>query len=453
MFSGGWADFRLGAIRLGASIAGAKTAGFAVFFEKDTTSTLGVAMGHCKVFACVVVGLASMFVIVPLAAGQAGQAGEGGDPQAAATAKANFDQRFAEYKDAARNIEQLQSDFQTADPATREQINDQLRDAVAAAKQKLDAMVVAATEAYRTAPNADPQITELLTAVAQFYSVGESPKSEGGVVNGGDNYERALPIIEVLVAGGAPEKRLPMWGFLAAFATNDYDLAQKYLDRAKESEALVHPQTLEDQVDQQAMASVLQYASLLEKYRELWAKEQEIRAAEAEADDLPRVKLATTKGDIVIELFENEAPQATANFLSLAKSGFYSNVAFHRVLPMFMAQGGDPQGDGSGGPGYSIRCECEEPDARHHFRGTLSMAHAGRDTGGSQFFLTFVPTTHLDGKHTVFGRVVEGIEVLGELQKRDPQAPGATPPDRILTAEVIRDRGHEYKFDKLPSRR
>ena len=119
---------------------------------------------------------------------------------------------------------------------------------------------------------------------------------------------------------------------------------------------------------------------------------------------------------------------------------------------MFMAQGGDPKGDGTGGPGYSIRCECYDPNYRHHFRGSLSMAHAGRDTGGSQFFLTFVPTPHLDGRHTVFGRVVEGMDVLGELEKRNPDAPGATPPDKIIKAEVLRDRGHEYTFEKLPGR-
>ena len=407
-------------------------------------------MSHCKVFAGVVVGLACMFVVVPRVVGQEAASG---DPQAGAAAKADFDQRFEAYKDAARRIEALQSDFQTADPAAREQINSQLRDAVAAAKQSLNAMVDSATALYRAAPNADPQITELLTTVAKFYSVGESPQSEKGVVNGGDNYERALPIDDALGIGGAGEKRLALWGVLADFDTSGNDVAQKYLDAAKESGVLAHPQTLEDPVDQQAMASVLQYAGLMDKYRQLWAEEQAIRAAEAAANDLPRVKLATTKGDIVVELFENEAPQATANFVTLAKSGFYNDVGLPRVVPRVMPQGGAPDGDGTGGPGDALRGECQEPNARHHFRGSLSMAHTGRDTGGSQFFLTFVPTTHLDGKHTVFGRVVEGIEVLGELQKRDPQEPSATPPDRIITAEVIRDRGHEYKFDKLPSRR
>ena len=138
------------------------------------------------------------------------------------------------------------------------------------------------------------------------------------------------------------------------------------------------------------------------------------------------MKLKTTKGDIVIELFENEAPQAAANFITLVKSGFYNGVTSTACCRTSWPRAAIPKGNGTGGPGYTIRCECYQPNYRHHFRGSLSMAHAGRDTGGSQFFLTFVPTPHLDGKHTVFGRVIEGMDVLGELQKRDPQWPSAS---------------------------
>ena len=186
-------------------------------------------------------------------------------------------------------------------------------------------------------------------------------------------------------------------------------------------------------------------------YKKAWAKEQEIRAKEAKANDLPRVKLKTDKGDIVVELFENEAPIATANFISLVEKGFYDGLGFHRVLKGFMAQGGCPDGTGAGGPGYNIPCECYKPEARKHFRGSLSMAHAGRDTGGSQFFLTFVPTTFLDGRHTAFGRVIEGIDVLANIRERDPSNPKAMlpPPDKIIKAEVIRKRDHEYKPTKV----
>ena len=158
--------------------------------------------------------------------------------------------------------------------------------------------------------------------------------------------------------------------------------------------------------------------------------------------------MKTSKGDILIELFENEAPNAVANFISLVEKDYYNGLTFHRVLSGFMAQGGCPDGTGAGGPGYNIPCECHQDPHRKHFRGSLSMAHAGRDTGGSQFFLNFVPTQHLDGRHTVFGRVTEGFDVLAKLQRRNPQDPSAPEPDKILEAEVVRKRDHPYEPKK-----
>ncbi len=176
-----------------------------------------------------------------------------------------------------------------------------------------------------------------------------------------------------------------------------------------------------------------------------------IRHQEHQADDLPRVKLTTTKGEIVVELFENEAPNTVANFISLTKAKFYDGLKFHRVIEGFVAQAGCPKGDGTGDPGYSIKCECFEKNARKHFTGSLSMAHGGRDTGGSQFFLTFRATSVLDGRHTVFGRAISGMDVLEQLTRNATDAgpiPGVEA-DKILKAEVVRDRGHEYKPAKV----
>ncbi|MBN2579428.1 MAG: peptidylprolyl isomerase [Pirellulales bacterium] len=180
-----------------------------------------------------------------------------------------------------------------------------------------------------------------------------------------------------------------------------------------------------------------------------WEAEEKIRKKEAQADDLPRVLIKTNKGDMVVELFENEAPNTVANFITLAEKGFYNGLTFHRVLPGFMAQGGDPSGNGTGGPGYSIPCECFQPNHRLHFRGTLSMAHAGRDTGGSQFFICFAPALQLDGRHTVFGRVIKGFDVLAKIQRRDPQDPNAPDPDKIVEMQVLRKRDHEYTVKKV----
>src|SRR5690606_36315249 len=136
---------------------------------------------------------------------------------------------------------------------------------------------------------------------------------------------------------------------------------------------------------------------------------------------------------------ENEAPDTVGNYISLVNKPFYDNSVFHRVLPGFMAQGGDPNGDGTGGPGYNIYCECYKEPHRNHFAGSLSMAHAGKDTGGSQFYITFKPTPHLNGRHTVFGRVVAGLDVLSKLQRIDPSDPksGAIVPDKIVEAEIV----------------
>jgi cyclophilin family peptidyl-prolyl cis-trans isomerase len=375
---------------------------------------------------------------------------------AAAQAKTVFDQQFAAYKDSFRQVEHLRTEYQTADEPTRAKINAELSQRIAAMQASVDGMIAAAVEVYRLAPSANPEITNLLVAVAKYDIVGQEPATPDQQITGGDRYEHALPIIKLLVDGGADRRELPVWGFVCAVATNDYDLADAYLKMAQQSGALTDNSLYSDDPGKRLQNLALEFAASLDEEREKWAKESAIRAAEAQADDLPRVRLSTTKGDITLELFEDQAPQTVANFITLVKQGFYDGVAFHRVIPMFMAQGGERAGDGTGGPGYAIRCECYSPDARMHFRGSLSMAHRGRDTGGSQFFITFMPTPHLDGKHTVFGRVTDGIDVLAELQRREPAAnparDAALPkPDRILKAEVLRDRGHEYKFERLPT--
>ena len=130
--------------------------------------------------------------------------------------------------------------------------------------------------------------------------------------------------------------------------------------------------------------------------------------------------IKTDKGDMNIELFGDEAPQNVMNFATLAKSGFYKGLNFHRVIPNFVIQGGCPYGNGMGGPGWRVKCECDHQTHRH-LRGTLSMAHAGRDTGGSQFFVCHSPQPHLDGVHTVFGQINDeaSLKVLDSIRQGD----------------------------------
>lgn len=128
--------------------------------------------------------------------------------------------------------------------------------------------------------------------------------------------------------------------------------------------------------------------------------------------------MSTDKGDMTIELYPDAAPNTVANFYVLAKDGFYSGLNFHRVIEGFVAQGGCPHGTGTGGPGWKIACETDSNPHRH-LQGSLSMAHAGRNTGGSQFFLVLEPQPHLDGKHTVFGKVTKGIDVMLSIERGD----------------------------------
>lgn len=131
---------------------------------------------------------------------------------------------------------------------------------------------------------------------------------------------------------------------------------------------------------------------------------------------MKKAVIETDKGNIVLELFEDEAPNTVANFVKLINKGYYNGLKFHRVIPNFVIQGGCPIGNGTGGPGYTIKCEI---NPKKHLTGTLSMAHAGKDTGGSQFFITHSPQPHLDGVHTVFGQVIEGMDVVNAIRQGD----------------------------------
>ncbi|MFT5640484.1 MAG: peptidyl-prolyl cis-trans isomerase B (cyclophilin B) [Cyclobacteriaceae bacterium] len=131
-------------------------------------------------------------------------------------------------------------------------------------------------------------------------------------------------------------------------------------------------------------------------------------------------EIQTQKGTMKIEFFEKDAPKAVQNFIDLAEKGFYDGLTFHRVIPNFMIQGGCPDGTGAGGPGHTIDCELDGEN-QYHDKGVLSMAHAGRNTGGSQFFICHNRdnTQHLDRQHTVFGKVVEGLDVVDKIGQGD----------------------------------
>ncbi len=140
--------------------------------------------------------------------------------------------------------------------------------------------------------------------------------------------------------------------------------------------------------------------------------------------------IKTEKGDMTVQFYDKDAPNTVANFLKLAKSGYYDGVTFHRVINDFVIQGGDPTGTGAGGPGYSIDCELDGEN-QYHDRGVLSMAHAGRNTGGSQFFICHsrTNTSHLDRNHTCFGKVIENVDVVDDIRQGD----------KILGIEIVEE--------------
>jgi cyclophilin family peptidyl-prolyl cis-trans isomerase len=355
--------------------------------------------------------------------------GQKGGPKAAEFAKVN-----AQWKDTVAKLSGLKIEYvNSADGAKKAEIAKEYNPLHSAADALLDKLIDAAKAAYAESPNTDKDLTDLLVSTLSYCTFREGQNhSKIGV----DDYERGFPIGKLLMENKCKDQSVPDLAGVSAFCVDEFDLAETYL---KQAQAIGH-------IDAVAAKDL----DLVGFYKNAWAKEKKIRAAEASADDLPRVMMKTTAGDIEIELFENEAPNTVLNFVTLADSGFYNGVPFHRVIPGFMAQGGDPTGKGTGGPGYTIPDECFRPDYRVHFRGSLSMAHTDQpNSGGSQFFLTFVPTHHLDGLHTVFGRVISGFDVLAKIKRRDPQEETVGDFDKIIDAKVTRRRKHSYDVKDL----
>ncbi|MFZ1933022.1 MAG: peptidylprolyl isomerase [Thermoguttaceae bacterium] len=341
----------------------------------------------------------------------------------------------AQMDDILAKLATLQIEYRTANEDKRADIQQKYKDLVDKGLKIEPDLIEAAEKAYQEAPNADKDIVDLLVHLLKKQI-------------DADDYEPAAKIGKLLVENKCDDKDVLNLAGIAAFATSDFKTAEKYLSLADSQGYYKTPpkQKEDDSVERGEF-----YLRAIPYYKKAWARENIFRARDAKANDLPHVLLKTTKGNIDLELFEDQAPNTVANFVSLVQSGFYKDVTFHRVLKGFMAQGGDPKGTGTGGPGYTIPDECHLANHREHFRGTLSMAKTGLpDSGGSQFFLCFVPTPQLDGKHTVFGRVVSGMDVLAKLQRRNPDDAEAPRPDKILEAKVIHPRPHPYKPQKMP---
>jgi len=349
--------------------------------------------------------------------------------------KAFFDS-FTPYRDVLGKLQTLVAEHQTAKPERKDQILPEYEKLVAQAEPMRKNLVNLAVEAFEETPFQNPLVVSFCFQMVYYE-------------NGRDNYEVSYKIADAFLKHESEFNEKAGEFYLnaaeAAFGVMQFDKAETWYKKAAELKA-------------EPTREAMNHSAELPVLKKLWADEVAVREKETQADDLPRVLIKTNKGDITLELFENEAPNTVANFIYLVQKGFYKNVLFHRVLPHFMAQGGDPTGSGSGGPGYNIDDECVpkagKPTPRKHFRGYISMANAGPNTNGSQFFLMFVPVTYLNGKHTVFGRVIDGIEVLADIQRIDPQDEVITvEPDKIIEAKVLRARDHKYEPVKNNIRR
>lgn len=321
----------------------------------------------------------------------------------------------ARQREISRQLQELRVDFLTASKPGKEEIRQKAQSLLQEWQTQIEPeMIKLSVEILKSRPT-DPTAGEFARDTQQ--------------------YEEIAAITDAALKAGKSSGELVSLAGWAHFNSNQFERAKEILEKGAE--------------EKQLTGEAERLVEPAQNYVDLWKAEQEIRAKEAAAPEdqqLPRVELETTKGKILLELFENEAPNTVANFISIVESGKYDGTLFHRVIRNFMAQGGDlstregydPEKDALG---YTIKCECYKEDARKHFRGSLSMALAGRDTGDSGFFITRTPTFWLnqtprpESVHTVFGRVVEGMDAVDALDVGD----------KLISAKVIRKRDHEYK--------
>ena len=343
-------------------------------------------------------------------------------PRRRSVERDRFDRLYVAWRTIVGQLCDLDVQYQTAATQDREQLKRRFERLLAEGAQSQQQIVQAAAVAYAQDPDRNADLAALLTQVVYLLVDQEE-------------YEEALQIAQTLIDGGIQQHDLYTLAGISAFVTAELNLAESHWRRAAE--------------EQKLHGVAARYWGDISYYKAAWEKEKKLRTAEMLAADLPRVLLKTSQGEIELELFQNEAPNTVTNFLWLVEQGFYNGLAFHRVMPRCLAESGCPQGDGMGDPGYTIPNESFRKDHRLHFRGSLAMARAGRDSNGSQFYLTFVPIRRRDGSCTVFGRMVRGIDVLAKLQRREPPdlvskklnpyAADLTPPaDTIIEAKVLR---------------
>jgi peptidyl-prolyl cis-trans isomerase B (cyclophilin B) len=337
----------------------------------------------------------------------------------AIAARQEFDKAIQPWRRLARRMQELRVRFLASNTENRKLVRQEYGDVLQESERILRELVPVLKQAYVANP-ADPELMELMSTIA--------------ILNfDGDKFEDALDLAECLIANNFPKPEIYSLAGLAAHEMDRLDEAEKYFRLALEKDAL--------------NAYGRQLLESLPQHRAVVAAEMARRAASDVKGDLPRVRLHTTRGDIVLELFEDDVPNTVSSFLGLVADGFFDGLEFHRVISAFGAMSGSPTNDGQGGPGYETLFEGDSAQPRPHLRGTVSMVPLSKRTNGSQFFITLRPSRArgLDGKQSVFGRVIEGMDVVTRLRRYDAvEVNSLFEPDRILEATIIRRRGHRY---------
>ena len=291
----------------------------------------------------------------------------------------------------------------------------------------------AAFEAYIESPNESAAVNRAI-AIALERSLSPRLTTEKF------DPKTAIEIASALIKNDVAGPPIYFAAFRASYALQDFERAKLMLDKIKSSKTEVNES----------------FYTELAKTQENWNRELGFRQKEAAADDLPKAEIDTSAGKFTVELFEDHAPIAVANFISLAEQGYFDGNTFHLVQPGVLVRTGSQSADGQGNPGYYIPCECYQDEIRHHFTGSLSMSledGTEKDTGGSRFFITHQPNTTLDGKHTVFGRVVDNMEAIYQLNTVDGTrivSEESLSPSVINKVTILRKRNHEYVPQKLP---
>ncbi len=379
-------------------------------------------------FRCVAWGLALLLLPVFAGCEPTGAARRPRDdtdgPTRVSHTRAEFEQMLDRWKMLLGELHQLELAFYTSHRSQRDDIAEQYYSKLEDGFELEAELLESALRTFVADPEENDDLRDFLITISSQLIAAEY-------------YEDGLRISQSLIENQIEDAQVYNNAAKAAFACNEFGLADQYLRILTKSEG--------------RESSAKRRLRLLPTYRQEWQRERKLRETEQLAADLPRVLLRTERGDMELELFENEAPNTVANFMKLVEQGFYDNLTFHRVVSEFAALGGDPHADGSGSPGYYIPHELERPDRRLHFRGSLCTVSEGLVANGCQFCLTFQPTPQLDGQSTVFGRVVRGIEVLARLQRIGVGLPSKSiQADRILEARVLRKRNHKYAPQMIP---